>query len=289
MKRTLVGAVLCTVMGCAAPEPGGNAGEESTEDGGSTDEEDGSSTDEGTEEETGDTEDATEDGGALDMATCDDQDGDGYGEGAACIGPDCDDTDPLINPAAFEICDTVDNDCDGEDDPGIGDLSKPDPDSQVPDIYSLHLLNDPTHVLEGQALESGVILDLLHTLTTTTDVDDVVTTFGADVDPDGRPAFTEGDVCLLATDLEYLLTVFPKMPESHSVAVPPGSKLFEDEFAFQFVTDEPELYEPLPFDTEHDAVIYAGEGTALGEDEEVPQFEIIVRGRRWLIDMSGTL
>jgi hypothetical protein len=44
---------------------------------------------------------------------CTDVDGDGYGVGPSCIGSDCDDTDPAINPGADEICDDgIDNDCD---------------------------------------------------------------------------------------------------------------------------------------------------------------------------------
>ena len=45
---------------------------------------------------------------------CVDDDGDGY---AVCSG-DCDDGDALINPAAEEVCDAVDNNCDGETDEG---------------------------------------------------------------------------------------------------------------------------------------------------------------------------
>ena len=60
-----------------------------------------------------------------------DIDGDGYGEAAtevlACDAPlglvadgtDCDDNDASVNPAADEVCDLVDNDCDGTiDEPG---------------------------------------------------------------------------------------------------------------------------------------------------------------------------
>ncbi|MCB9642229.1 MAG: peptidoglycan DD-metalloendopeptidase family protein [Myxococcales bacterium] len=45
--------------------------------------------------------------------TCEDKDGDGYGVGGACTGPqDCDDNDPNIHPGATEICGNgVDEDC----------------------------------------------------------------------------------------------------------------------------------------------------------------------------------
>lgn len=53
-------------------------------------------------------------GPSLGVDNCSDNDGDGYGVGTGCLGPDCDDTDVSINPAAGEVCDGVDNNCDGE-------------------------------------------------------------------------------------------------------------------------------------------------------------------------------
>jgi hypothetical protein len=62
-----------------------------------------------------------------------DRDGDGYGDpcevvavcgeapaGTVDNGDDCDDSDPRVNPVATEVCDGVDNDCDGEVDEGVG-------------------------------------------------------------------------------------------------------------------------------------------------------------------------
>lgn len=45
---------------------------------------------------------------------CFDADGDGFGQGPGCLGPDCDDHDPAVNPAAAERCDDRDWSCSGD-------------------------------------------------------------------------------------------------------------------------------------------------------------------------------
>ena len=58
-----------------------------------------------------------------DTGTPIDADGDGFE-----VAVDCDDTDPTAFPGAPEVCDGVDNDCDGEVDDGVGDAWYPDAD-----------------------------------------------------------------------------------------------------------------------------------------------------------------
>ncbi len=53
---------------------------------------------------------------------CIDLDMDGYTT-AACGGPDCDDTDASIHPGAAEVCNGIDDDCDGLVDEGLGSLA----------------------------------------------------------------------------------------------------------------------------------------------------------------------
>ncbi len=56
---------------------------------------------------------------------CIDNDDDGYGAGIGCRGTDCNDDNASVSPMATEICDGVDNDCDGmidQGDPGSGQV-----------------------------------------------------------------------------------------------------------------------------------------------------------------------
>ena len=60
---------------------------------------------------------------------CIDSDGDGYGGPLylTCDYPeqDCDDSDPSINPGATELCNNIDDDCDGSIDEDFSDLGEP--------------------------------------------------------------------------------------------------------------------------------------------------------------------
>ncbi|MCB9764074.1 MAG: hypothetical protein H6739_30160 [Alphaproteobacteria bacterium] len=95
-----------------------------------------------------------------------DNDGDGYGDPAistqSCDGAegyvaddrDCDDADPAINPAAYELCDAIDNDCDGdvdEDDAYDADTWYADTDA---DGYG-----DPASSARACAQPSGYVAD----------------------------------------------------------------------------------------------------------------------------------
>ena len=56
---------------------------------------------------------------------CLDDDGDGYGVGPGCAAADCDDANAALSPAADEVCDGLDNDCDGATDERPVDANLP--------------------------------------------------------------------------------------------------------------------------------------------------------------------
>jgi Putative metal-binding motif len=60
----------------------------------------------------------------LPVDSCLDGDGDGFGLGAACLGTDCDDSVVTVNPRGEELCDGVDNDCDGQLDDSAVDAGR---------------------------------------------------------------------------------------------------------------------------------------------------------------------
>ncbi|MCB9759782.1 MAG: hypothetical protein H6739_08055 [Alphaproteobacteria bacterium] len=76
----------------------------------------------------------------------DDLDGDGY-----ALADDCDDADAALNPDAVEVCDEVDQDCDGDVDEGLTTTSWADVDG---DSYG-----DPESPTEACEVPSGYVLD----------------------------------------------------------------------------------------------------------------------------------
>ena len=60
----------------------------------------------------------------LPTVYCIDSDGDGFGAGPDCVAPDCDDSRSDVNFGEDEVCDGIDNDCDGEIDDSPVDVGE---------------------------------------------------------------------------------------------------------------------------------------------------------------------
>jgi hypothetical protein len=140
MRRPLMHTMfsLMALMGCAAPEVGDAGRTDARADGARTD---GARTD-GAIADGGGIDGSPRDAAAPDAIgpdprdagpfedvtsdqveagpTCVDLDGDGYGMGPGCRGPDCDDANPSSFPGATELCDGRDNDCDERTDEELG-------------------------------------------------------------------------------------------------------------------------------------------------------------------------
>lgn len=75
---------------------------------------------------------ATPRNGIVVAGDCADNDGDTYGVGAGCAGADCDDDNASVHPGAAEICNGIDDDCEGGVDEGFVLLNGRDGDPDSP-------------------------------------------------------------------------------------------------------------------------------------------------------------
>jgi len=135
-------------------------------------------------------------------AECQDGDGDGFGQGVDCAGPDCDDGNRDVHPGAVELCNDLDDDCDGAPDNGC---VEPDAGSQDADDGG-----DP-----GDAHDAGVADDAgdAHDASDEDDVDaghdaGVSEDAGTGADVDGQPQIEGSCGCGGRSNSGALLVVF---------------------------------------------------------------------------------
>ena len=156
-----------------------------------------------------------------------DGDGDGYGDAGttvqACVVPsgyvtddlDCDDGDDAVNPAATEVCDEIDNDCDGstdDDDPGL-DLSTAETWYEDADGDGR---GSSTSTDLACVQPSGYVDD-------DSDCDDADPTDAVDLDGDGTPDCSDADI-----DGDGLRNEWDADPEDDTVVRGPTEGLGTD-------------------------------------------------------------
>ena len=136
-----------------------------------------------------------------------DTDGDGFGDegstGEFCevpsgyvpIGNDCDDTDSGVYPGMFEVCDGVDNDCDGEIDEDLSEVWYVDGDGDG--------FGDPASAVDSCSAGQGYVTD-------DTDCDDdAPETHPGAVDAcDGEDNDCDGDIDEAATEDAWLGSLY---------------------------------------------------------------------------------
>jgi len=120
-----------------------------------------------------------------------DQDSDGY----SVCGADCDDSDPGVRPGAHEVCNGIDDDCDGIVDEGT-DCYDDDGDGQTENEGDCH--DGDEDIYEGAPEDPGNGID--------DDCDGIVDSGAADLDSDGYGE--SGGDCD-----EYDPTTYPGAPE----------------------------------------------------------------------------
>ncbi len=164
--------------------------------------------------------------GACSGSTGGDGDGDGF-VGMEFGGDDCDDTDPTIGPHATEVCDDIDNDCDGSIDEDVQSTFYEDSDGDT--------WGDPASAYEACEMAAGDV-------TNDGDCDDT----DAAINPDHGPDECDGidNDCDERIDEDGRTPYYPDADGDGYGAEVTGELYCED--------DAPEGYVTIPFDCDDD-------------------------------------
>ena len=154
-----------------------------------------------------------------------------------------------------------------------------------PDVMSIYM---PTQSVDGieRNIFSRYDWTVLQALTDLRDILNQTNEAGIIVRFDGYPgydpAFTNGNVSRLENDLNYLLDVFPLAGALTFAATNNvGYETFIDQYGNHFTTDEPWLFEPLPYTNTYTVILEAGRHTAAaGILDILENVELVTRYNR---------